>query len=79
MTSGEMKNITDEELLRIIRGGINTEVPTSEYQAASRELELRDRERAQKIPWYKSWWMIYIIYPLLGILVGSIITILFKS
>jgi hypothetical protein len=76
MPGEEMRSKTDEELSNIIRQGQNTNIPTSEFQFAKRELELRDREREQNVPWYKEWWMIYIIYPALGVLLGSIMTIL---
>lgn len=81
MTDEEIKNKTDKESLTTKRklANIKTNVPTSEYQRVSRELEIRDKEKLINIPWYKSWWMIYIVYPLLGVLIGSILTILLRN
>jgi len=77
--NNEFQNKTDKELIEIKRNEVNTNIATSEYQRVSRELEIRDREKFINIPWYRNWWMIYIIYPLLGVLIGSVITILLKK
>lgn len=79
MIDNEFQNKTDEELLGIKRREENTNIPTSQYQRASRELELRDREKNINIPWYKDWWMVYVVYPLFGVLVGVVITMLLKN
>ncbi len=46
----DVQNLSDEQLLAIIRRGINTNIPGSEYQRAVKELELRDREKILNKP-----------------------------
>lgn len=45
MNNTDVLSMSDEELVKIIRQNINSNVPTSQYSRAKNELELRDRER----------------------------------
>lgn len=98
-----LEELSEQELLAILRMAENTDVPGSRYQRAKIELEIRDREkpippsvtyhvgrdvintrkidtehnstvqiggggpspRKNRTPWYRRWYMICIVYPLL--------------
>jgi hypothetical protein len=72
MSGNEMKGKTNNELLDIIRLNENPNIPNSQFQRAKLELELRDRNKAQNIPWYRSWWMRSIVYPVFCVFIGLI-------
>jgi len=72
MNTDDIKNKTDEELLEIIRRNENSNIPNSQFQKAKLELELRDRNRVINVPWYRSWWMCFIIYPIFCMIIGLI-------
>jgi len=78
MNDSEMKDKTENELLGIINLNENSNIPNSQFQKAKLELELRDRNKAQNIPWYRSWWMTFIIYPAFFTLVGLIGGVIFE-
>jgi len=69
----DIKNKTDEELLEIISRNENSNIPNSQFQRAKLELELRDRNKTQNTPWYRSWWMCFIVYPIIYTIIGVII------
>lgn len=45
MDNTDVLSMSDEELIKIIRLNINSNVPTSQHSRAKNELELRDREK----------------------------------